>query len=224
VPITLQLRGDTRFKTEEMLSYEAGYRWRVTRDLSLDLALYRNEYKNVRAVEFDNFNLGPDGLTATLNIGNSMRGDVYGGELVASWTPASDVRIQAFWGEVRVDMRSKPFPIGSSFSDGANNTTPERQLGLRTDWDIASRWTTGLQLKYVSALNNPYNSGLLKDEEVPSYTDLDLTLSWQATPQWNFALLGKNLLDNSRLEFSSEAGAKPTEVRRAAYLRAVWSF
>lgn len=224
VPVTLQLRGNPDLKTEEMLSYEAGYRLQPADSVSLDLAVYWNRYDNLRVVEFSGYALTSDGIVVRLPFANSMDGDVYGGEFVASWAPQNELRVQAFWSEIRLDLSSKPLTPTLRYSDDINASSPERQLGLRADWDFANRWSAGWQLKYVAAMDQPYNADLLKNQSIPSYIDCDLTLGWQVSSQWRLALLGKNLFDSSRLEYSSEAGAKPTEVRRATYLRATWNF
>ncbi len=227
LPITLQLRGSKDLKTEEMLSYELGYRLQPIESVSIDLALYWNRYDSLRVVEYNgDFTTTPDGqIIAQMPFGNAMDGDVYGGELVTSWAPLSTLRLQAFWSETHVALNSITIQeSGFKFSDDVNHSSPKHQLGLRTDWDFANRWSTQLQLKYVSELDHPYNATLLENQKVPSYLDCDLNVRWQITTQLQLALLGKNLLDNSRLEFSSEAGAKPTEVRRAAYVRATWNF
>jgi iron complex outermembrane receptor protein len=81
-----------------------------------------------------------------------------------------------------------------------------------------------LQLKYVDELPAPFNQPLITGGKIPAYVDVDLRLAWQVLPELELALLGKNLFERSRLEFSSESGAVLTEVQQAAYLRATWSF
>lgn len=224
VPATLQVRGNPDFKTEKMLSYELGYRLQPVDSVSIDLALYWNKYDQIRVVEFAGYAVTPDGIFVQLPLGNSMDGEVYGGELVTSWAPTGNLRLQAFWSETHVAFNSAPLIGTFRYSDEVNNSSPKHQLGLRTDWDFANHWSAGLQLKYVAEMDHPYNELLLKDQKIPAYLDCDVNLGWQITSQLQLALLGKNLLDNSRLEYSSEAGAKPTEVRRAAYLKATWNF
>lgn len=224
VSATLHLRGDSDFKTEEMLSYELGYRLQPVDTVSIDLALYWNRYDKLRVVNLAGVSFNGSTYDVQLPFTNLMEGDIYGGELVTSWVPTNALRLQAFWSEIRLDLNSTALTPGFNYSDQVNNSSPKHQLGLRTDWDFANHWSAGLQLKYVAQMDHPYNADLLKNQKIPAYVDCDLNLGWQITSQWHVALLGKNLLDNSRLEYSSEAGAKPTEVRRAAYLKAIWNF
>jgi iron complex outermembrane recepter protein len=225
VPVSVQVRGDPDFKTEEMLSYELGYRLQPVPTVSLDLALYYNKYDKLRSIDLKGVFPQADGsYIVQIPLGNSMDGKVYGGELITSWAPTSNLRLQAFWSETRVDL-SSPSLLGLfQYADQVNHSSPQHQLGLRTDWDFANHWSLGMQLKYVAEMNHPYNELLLENQKIPSYVDCDFNLGWQITSQLQLALLGKNLLDNSQLQYSSEAGAKPTEVRRAAYIKATWSF
>lgn len=224
-PALLEIRGNPDLKTEKMLSYELGYRLQPIESVSIDLALYWNRYDRLRVIDYRGFSVLPNGtFVIQFPFENAMHGNVYGGELVTSWTPSNVLRLQAFWSELRLDLHSPLLDTGERYADQPNHSSPKHQLGLRGDWDFAPRWSFGSQLKYVAAMDHPYNSALLQDEKIPAYLDCDVNLSWQLSAQWQLALLGKNLLDSSRLEYSSEAGAKPTETRRAGYLKTTWNF
>ena len=49
-----RLVGNDDFESEELIAYEAGYRWRPLEVLSLDLALFYNDYQELAAVEVRN--------------------------------------------------------------------------------------------------------------------------------------------------------------------------
>jgi len=225
VPAELHLRGSADFETEEMRSYELGYRVRPSASLSFDLALFYNRYDNLRTVDFGGYAFTADGLVIDAPMGNAMTATMKGAELVANWSPSDQWRLQMFWSEQRLRSRdSTGWPGGYSISESYDGSSPERQIGLRADLNLTARWYANLQLKYVDQLELPFNPSLLQNHHIPAYTDADINLGWRLTPHWELSLLGKNLLDRSRLEYSSESGARPTEVRRATYLRATWSF
>jgi iron complex outermembrane receptor protein len=58
---------------------------------------------------------------------------------------------------------------------------------------------------------------------VPSYVSLDLRLGWHPTPNWEFAIVGQNLLDKRHPEFLA-AGAVGTEIPRSVYGKVTWKF
>jgi len=222
VPTTIALRGNPDFKTETTLSYELGYRIRSTDNTSFDLALFNNHYHDLRSVTQGDIVVGTAGLTVYLPMANTMEAETWGGELCANWVPSNDLRLQAFWSELRVEIQDPMSVLNSSY--GYNGAFPKRQIGLRADWDFAPRLSADLQLKYVDELPAPFNQPLITGGKIPAYVDVDLRLAWQVLPELELALLGKNLFERSRLEFSSESGAVLTEVQQAAYLRATWSF
>lgn len=220
--LAVALRGDKAFKTETMLSYELGYRLRPTPTTSLDLALFHNRYDDLRTLGFGGIRPGPAGLIIDIPLRNTLEGEVWGGELVVNWAPNNQWRLELFWSEQRQTFRDQGFTFGLP-PEAMAGSSPERQIGFRSDWDITAAWSANLQLKYVGALPNRFNPVMLGGG-IGSYVDADLTVSWRPTPQLSLALLGKNLLDKSRLEFSSETGGSPAAIRRAAYLRATWNF
>jgi iron complex outermembrane receptor protein len=223
-PTELDFHGDKDFKTETLLAYELGYRVQSGRTTSIDIALFHNRYRDLRSTRIDSISTTPSGLLVVVPLTNSMQGNVYGGELVVNWAPRTDLRLQAFWSELRLSMHEDMNWDDAIVNQNYEGNSPRRQLGLRSDWDFTEYWSADLQLKYVGALEQPFNQPLVRGGRIPSYIDADLRVAWQVLPTLELAVLGKNLLDASRLEFSSESGPALTENRRAGYLRAVWSF
>ena len=43
--------GNDDFESEELIAYEAGYRWQAVADLSFDLALFYNDYEGLASLE-----------------------------------------------------------------------------------------------------------------------------------------------------------------------------
>jgi iron complex outermembrane receptor protein len=70
-------------------------------------------------------------------------------------------------------------------------------------------------LRYVDNLNQ-------RGPTVPRYTTIDLRLAWQATTQWEFALVGQNLLQRRHAEFGAPASRQ--EIPRAVYGKVTWKF
>lgn len=220
VPAILNIHGNKDFKTETLLTYELGYRVQPTASTSIDIALFHNSYDHLRSVGFGGYTPTPTGVLVDLPMTNTLDGRTWGGELVLNWAPRNDWRLQVFWSELRMDLHDTNPAMSSNYE----GSSPERQMGLRADWDFAPRWSVDLQMKYVGELSDPFNSALIEGGKIPSYVDADLRIAWQVMPTLELALLGKNLFDSSRLEFSTESGAALTETKQAAYLRAVWSF
>jgi iron complex outermembrane receptor protein len=77
------IKGNEDFQSEEVLAYEAGYRWQTSTEFSLDLAVFYNDYEDLYSVK-------PvpslTGLDYTLI--NAVEGETYGLEVAADWKPA----------------------------------------------------------------------------------------------------------------------------------------
>jgi iron complex outermembrane recepter protein len=60
---------------------------------------------------------------------------------------------------------------------------------------------------------------------IPSYVTGDLRLAWRPAKNWEFALVGQNLLEAHHAEFSSTTIAtERTEVERSVYGKLTWRF
>ncbi len=81
---------------------------------------------------------------------------------------------------------------------------------------VASAGSLDLWLRYVDEL---------EIQQVPSYVTLDARFAWQVTKMFRIALIGRNLLESSHLEFREEFGSNLTvEVQREALAELVWQF
>ncbi len=85
--------GDEDFESEEVISYELGYRFVPEERFSLDLALFYNDYDKLRTAEMGApFLEGtPPNLIVPLYVDNEMKGQTYGAEL------ALEVRPRPWW-------------------------------------------------------------------------------------------------------------------------------
>src|SRR5690606_17149642 len=60
----VRLLGNDAFEAEELMACELGYRWRVTNNLHVDLALFENRYDRLASLEQDEAFIDPrDGRT-----------------------------------------------------------------------------------------------------------------------------------------------------------------
>ena len=84
----LWITEETELDSEELIAYELGYRCSPTRTLSLDAALYVNQYDNLRAYrqvsEGIEFAETGDALVYRVMLDNGKEGHSYGAELSAT--------------------------------------------------------------------------------------------------------------------------------------------
>ena len=217
VPILLVAYGDEGFQSEELLAYEFGYRLLPCERMTLDLALFYNDYRQLRAggVGYPVADSLPTyHLVFPYVANNDMEGEVYGGELAADWQPLDWLRLRAAYSHLQMDLRTIPGsnaqPLG-----GEEGGSPEHQLSLRAGCNLLPKIDIDLWLRHV---------GELPALGIDSYQELDVRLAWQAHRHVELCLVGQNLLQPQHAEFTSEVSGEPIQLQRGFYLAARLGF
>lgn len=202
-PPTGFISGSRNFESETLIAFELGYRVQPRSNLSLDFALYYNDYDELRGV--DNSAL-PEPV-----ISNEGEGSGHGLEVSALWQVDPKWRLRAAYNYQRLDIRAKSGSSDTSIENSDRND-PHHQFLLNSAFDLRDNWTLDGTLRFV---------GGLPDQNVDAYTDLDLRLAWQYSPTTEFALVGRNLLHSSHVEFGTP---DPVEVERSLMGTVTWRF
>lgn len=78
--------------------------------------------------------------------------------------------------------------------------------------------------RIIDLSNSNQHSILLVSYVTDEFTDLSLRLAYSVTPEWQISLVGKQLLDPSRVEMvAAELGPIPTAVQRSVFLQVDWA-
>ncbi|MEC4889918.1 MAG: TonB-dependent receptor [Nitrospira sp.] len=208
--------GDRGFGNEQMMAYEAGYRNQITPALSLDLATFYNNYKDLRTFEpgptFTETAPAPSHTVLPLNVSNKLRAETYGIEASLEWRPVEWWRIQPSYTYLYMHLYTD-----RSNDTGAGNATgenPAHQISLRSLMSLPHRTEFDLWARYVDRL-----PGI----QIPSYVTLDARLGWKPTARMEISLVGQNLLDPHRPEFRERiVSFTPTEIQRGVYGKVTW--
>ncbi len=203
-------------ESETMMAYELGYRWEPTRKVSFDAAVFFNSYDWLAASPAGTtFQMDPvPHLSAQYVTDNDADGYAYGAELLTKWQPTSDWRLTAgytFW---------------EGYSDRSHSiigTNPEHQFHLHSSLDLGRGVTLDKALYFVDDIHalsqHEVNAG-----SIPSYVRLDVGVTWQASPNLEFAVWGQNLLDEGHPEFASYKSARQAEIPRSVFGRMTLRF
>lgn len=195
----LAILGDDSVDSEELLAYEAGYRVKVTEGLTLDTAVFFNDYRRL-------FALPPPGIGT---FDNTTSGESYGVEAAATWRVADNWRLEASYSFLNVHADS------TTVAD-PERSHPHHQAQVHSYLDITRDLELNAALYYVD--NVP-------SQGAPWYLRLDVGVTWRPTDHLELAVWGQNLLDERHREFNDTVFlAEPTEVPRAAYIQATFRF
>ncbi len=217
----VQATGDPDFRSESLLAYEIGYRVRPADRVSFDLAAFYNDYDNLRTGE-PQFQSGsgaggppPNYFLLPDLVENRMKGETYGVELVAHWTPLDSWKLTASYSYLQMQLHLQDSM--DALSRLAKGRSRRHQAQVHSLLDLTRNLQFDTAVYYVD--NLPSLS-------VPNYVRLDVRLGWRPNRNLEVSLVLQNLLDNHHPEFgnSAENFDVATEVRRSIYGIASWRF
>ena len=89
-------------------------------------------------------------------------------------------------------------------------SSPRNQLYVQTSWDLTPTLELDVAWRYTDELSA---------QLVPAYNAMDIRLAWTPCDNFEWAVVGRNLLDQQRFEFGSDPflGTIATEVEREVY-------
>ncbi len=219
LPLTLIALTGNDFKSEELLAFEAGYRYRPNERISLDLSVFLNEHENLRTLEFGrpfiDTSYLPIHFLLPVNTRNNMDGKTYGAEVAVDWhpTPWWRARLSYSYLEMDLDLNAKSLDI---VSGGIEKSSPEQQVSFRNSFDLSPNTDLDFTFRYVDQL--PALS-------VDDYFTLDARIGWRPRESLELALVGRDLLNSEQLEFSSMfVDTRATNVQRGVYGKITWKF
>jgi iron complex outermembrane receptor protein len=218
VPVYTRLKGSSRFVSEKLLAYEAGYRVRPAANLLFDLAAFYNRYTDLLSAEVGDLlvELAPGTPRAVLPFvfRNKLNAHTYGAELAADWVLQPWWRLRASHAVLRMDVDKDSDSTDVTMVDSLTGSSPRHVTLVRSSVDLTQAAELDLILRRV---------GALPARDVDAYTELDLQLTWRCTRALAFSLLGRNLLDRHHSEFLGDNGEN-VRIRRAALLYAQLSY
>jgi iron complex outermembrane receptor protein len=176
--------GGPDFASEVARVLELGYRVQPAAGLSFSATAFYSDYDRLRTLE------PGSGQGAVFD--NLGQGLARGVELWGSWQPLRSWSLAG--GAVLQDISTglKAGSLDTSGSAGLATNDPRTYWSLRSSHDLTGTLRADLALRHVGSLPQP---------QVPAYSELDARLAWQARPELELALSGRNLLHSEHAEF-----------------------
>ncbi len=206
-PVPTRFLGNKKFKSEELLAFEIGYRLNTFERFTFDMTGFYNQYDHVRGTRVISL------LPPTGTLENNLKVDTIGAEF------ATNVQLQEWWqirGAYSYINMSVDGPINSSLNT-TGRATPHHQGSLRSLITLPYQVEFDSWLRVVDKLSAP---------NIASYVELDLRLGWKPLPNLDLSLVGQNLLDNHHPEAAPSLflTTQPTEVQRSVYGKITWQY
>lgn len=214
------IRGDEDFDSENLLAYEAGYRWQGGTTVSVDVAAFYNRYDELRT--FD-----PEVFTPTalgLPFDNRLEGETYGVEVAAQWQIRPGWRLEGSYSFLQMDLDLSE-GSADTVSRGAEDASPHHQASVRSHMDLTPALELDIGVRYVGSLETPTGDPAMPAIAVASYTELDARLAWRVGAALEVYIAGWNLLDGHHEEFTPDfIRSQPTRVERSVHTGLSWRF
>lgn len=218
---TFHIQGNEAYGSEELIAYEAGYRWQVTPDLYIDLAGYYNDYDDLYGTT------AGSGLYSTeFLLANIYEGSGKGGEVAIKWQAAPWLVLDFTYSYLDLDLELKEERLVTI--DAIQNVygvnSPQHQASIRAALDFGEGWQLNLWGRWVDAIECLDATSFDTTIPVPSYFLFDSNVIWTPSDNVEFMLAVQNIFNSSQLQYSSELITPTTEIERGVYGKVTWHF
>jgi iron complex outermembrane recepter protein len=201
--------GNPDLESDVLWAYEAGYRSQLSKRVSVDLAVFQNNYRSMISAGAVQRLIPsvPIGI-AELSWGNHTTGHTNGGEITMNVSPTASWRLAASYALLKTRFSSE-----ISDTAGLEGSSPGNQATLRSFHDLSARMSVDTQLRYIGHIN-----------AVSAYIGTDVRLSYRLADQIEISIVGKNLLDRRHPEQAPTAFASVAEIPRSVTGKITWYF
>lgn len=215
----VRLLGNDDFDAEQLLAYEAGYRWRAAENLFVDLAAFYNRYRDLASLELGTPFIDRTGRTVIpIEHQNLNEGDARGIEALINFSPLARWRLSASYSYVELSLDACGQDINrGEFFEGS---TPRHQFGLRSLLDLPGNFQLDAQFRHLTAIRSIPQ--IVSGDGLPAYSELDLRIAWRGWSQTQISIVGQNLLHDHHPEFGTPAARG--EIERSVYGKIAWGF
>lgn len=213
----IQTRGSDNYDSEQLISYELGYRSQIHPKLSVDIASFYNNYNKIgtlmQGTPFLQLSaLGTPQLVIPVTGVNLGEGNTYGFEVFSNWQVLPNWRLHASYSLIKTDIHA---PAGNSFVQDYDHSTPSNMVSIRSYLSLP------YNLEFDTTLR--YNDNI-PQSNVDSTIGLDLRLGWAVHDTIELNLVGQNILDDRNVEFIDSITSSARELPRSVFGTITWKF
>ncbi len=212
-PVAVVAQGNPNFQSEEVISYEAGYRTTFTKSVSLDVTGFYNDYRNLLYYNQGTPFFNGTSLEVPLIFTNALKGKTYGIEVASVWQMLDWWRWDVAYSWLHTQLDDK--------GDPQNSISPQHRASLRgalSPWDSIDM---DFWFRYV---DGNFSSSELGKTHIKGYVTLDLRMAWRPYQGIELSVVGQNLLAQKHLEYIQELQTLPTAIDRGLYGKISWGF
>lgn len=208
--------GSDSATSEELISYELGYRIQLSPQILLDFSTFFNQYEHLLGVTVRR-TVSDDMIIVVMDQSNVAEGDTYGFETSGTLHLKPGWQLHLSYTALKMDM-SIPDDMENLFSSSIDNSSPQHIVSIRSTLDVTENFEFDIWTRYVDG----FKVGRFR---VPKYTTLDLRLGWRPFQNVAVSIVGQNLLDEYHVEFIQWLVDAPAiRIQKSVYGKVTFSF
>ncbi|MCP3892493.1 MAG: TonB-dependent receptor [Desulfobulbaceae bacterium] len=140
VPAAGGIVGNDNYDSQIVVAYEVGYRFLASKSLSFDLALFYNDYNDLRSFKINPSFNGSYGEVYN-KFGNEADGTSHGLELAVAWQLFESLKLDLAYSFIKEDY--------ADINITWDGESPRNQFSLRANWNITESLSFDLWGRYV---------------------------------------------------------------------------
>ncbi|MGH9702090.1 MAG: TonB-dependent receptor plug domain-containing protein, partial [Candidatus Acidiferrales bacterium] len=216
-PFFARFNANPDFTSEKLNGYELGYRRLVGKKIYVDFSAFYNDYDDLFSEEitgppFVETTPQPTHLLLPAQFRNGLLGNTTGAEIAPEWKPTSFWRLRGSYSYLHMDLKRHSTSQDVGTAPIIEGSSPQHQVLVQSSLDLPKRFSFDLSYQFISSL---------PAQKVDSYSKLDSRIGWRFSEQFEFAVVGQNLLQPRHVEFSGEPGP-PVAIKRSFYAKITW--
>jgi iron complex outermembrane receptor protein len=220
IPAQVLTVGNPNLKSEQLTSFELGYRVQPAKTLSFDVATFFNRYDHMHSTDPLPTSIVPTPtphVLVPLGAGNNISGETFGAELAANWQVNSKWRLSGSYSFAQFQFHTKG--LDPTTEAGDENSSPRNQFQLHSYYDILRNLQLNSSLYYAERTGGGATSGA-----APSIMRADVSMTWR--PWENLEITGgvQNIFDDRHPEFGTASVFVNSEVPRTYFGEVTWRF
>ena len=211
----VQQQGVDSFESENLMSYELGLRSLILDKVLLDSAVFFNDYRDARTLEFTAPTI-QDGLVLQSVVpGNKGKIYSFGVEFSSDIEVTPDWRVIGTYSFINLVTETEPGSTDSSFQL-EEGRAPHNQFSVRSQHDLPMDVELDLALLYVDSVPSSDNT--------PSYFRFDARVGWSPYSWLDINLVGQNLFQEYHQEFQGPLHGLTSEIPQSYYLKITYLY
>ena len=222
VPLAFGVIGTNALEAEDLTAYEFGVRRRFEPGIVADVAVFHNDYDDLRGIGMAPPICEPSGellyaspacvldaeyVLAGGVIENRAGGSLSGAELALDWQ-FGPTRLHASYSYLTSNILDR---TDGAASVNYSQTTPRHLLSVGGTHAFSPNSAVDATIRYSDKICLPTSgpTGFVT-RLIEDHVSVDVQWRWRVTPQLELSLRGTNIFDDRRIEFLSEAGEVPS--------------